>query len=67
MPTSVNKFAEPDHHDIEFADADTGNKVGTLRVKPSSLLWKPKGAHQFHAVSLDDFREFMKDKKQVAK
>jgi hypothetical protein len=67
MPASVNKFSEPDHYDHEFADADTGNKVGTLQVKPSSILWKAKGAHQFYSVSFDDFREWMKNKKLVAK
>jgi hypothetical protein len=67
MPTSVNKFAEPDHYDHEFAEEKTGNKVGTLRIKPSSILWKPKGAHQFHSVSLADFGEWMLTKKQVAK
>jgi hypothetical protein len=67
MPTSVNKFAEPDHYDHEFADANTNNKVGTLRVKPSSILWKPKNARKFHSVSLEDFELWMQAKKQVAK
>lgn len=28
-------------------------------MKPSSVLWKPKGAHDWHAVSLDKFREWI--------
>jgi len=67
MPASVNKFVEPDHHEHEIADAATGNKVGTLRVKPSSILWKPKGAHQFYSASMAEFQEWMNGKKQVAK
>ena len=67
MPASVNKFAAPDHYEHEFEDAANGGKVGTLRIKPSSILWKPKGAHKFHSVSLDDFVGWMTSKKQVAK
>lgn len=47
MPASVNEFVAPDHHDHEIADEKTSAQVGTLRIKPSSILWKPKGAHQF--------------------
>ena len=67
MPASVNKFSEPDHYDHDFANVDDGTKVGTLRVKPSSILWKPKSAHQFHSASLEEFQEWIKTKKQVKK
>jgi hypothetical protein len=67
MPASINKFREPDYYEHRFEEHNNGNKVGTLRVKPSSILWKPKGAHQFHSVSLADFEQWMLTKKQVAK
>ena len=67
MPGSVNKFLEPDSYDHVIGDADTGNKVGELRVKPSSILWKPKGAQKWHSASLDEFADWMTGKKLVKK
>lgn len=56
MPAYNNEFARPDHYDHDIVKGATGkNKVGTLRVKPVSILWKPSGERKFHCVSLDDF------------
>ncbi len=55
MPASKYKFLDPSSFDHAIGDADDGSKIGELRVKPSSVLWKGKGQHQYHSVSLDDF------------
>lgn len=56
MPASKNKFLEPVSYDHIIGDAAAGGgKIGELRIKPSSILWKPKGKHQFfrrHLTSL---------------
>lgn len=55
MPASKNQFVAPQSCDHEIADAKTWEKIGELRVKPSSILWKAKGAHKYHSVPLSDF------------
>jgi len=62
MPKSTNKFVAAESYDYEIADANGGGKIGELRLKPSSLLWKPKGAHQYYSVSLSDFAEWAESK-----
>jgi hypothetical protein len=34
---------------------NNGSVIGTIRIKPSGILWKPKGQHKFLRVSLDTF------------
>jgi hypothetical protein len=67
MPGSVNSFGEPESYDHTIYEKATSKKIGELRVKPSSVLWKPRGAHKYFSASLDEFAEWMKDKKTVAK
>jgi hypothetical protein len=67
MPDSVNVFGEPQSYDHTIYKKLSGAKVGEIRVKPSSILWKPKGAHKYSSVSLEDFAEWMKSKQQVSK
>ena len=55
MPTSKYKFSEPICYDHVIMDANGGGKIGELRIKPSSILWKEKGAHKYRSASLDDF------------
>ena len=58
MPKYLNRFKSPDHVEETIVD-EVGTIVGTIRVKPSSLLWRPKGQHQFYAVSLDQFTSWI--------
>jgi hypothetical protein len=67
MPGSVNAFGAPESYDHTIYDKATGKKVGELRIKPSSILWKPKGAHKYFTVPLGDFAGWMLDKEQVTK
>jgi hypothetical protein len=65
MPASKNKFLEQQACDHEIVNADDGKAIGTLRVKPSSVLWKPKGAKgakAWYSVTLDDVVEYIKGK-----
>jgi hypothetical protein len=59
MPASVNKFLEPDHYDHQIGAADEGGKVGELRIKPSSILWKPKNGRKYFSVSLEVFAQWI--------
>lgn len=49
-----NHFREPNHTDIQFNNAQ-GRLIGTLRVKPNAVAWKPAGAQHFQAVNLNEF------------
>ncbi len=53
-----NDFKPKKFEDHEIVDAE-GKKVGEIRVKPSGILWAPKGSHEFYGVRLDDFAKFM--------
>ena len=61
--------AESEDFDIMEPD-DTGKHrvVGTVRIKPSGILWRPKNKQSFFAVTIEDFGEFAEAKgKKVAK
>jgi hypothetical protein len=65
MPASKYKFLEQTSYDHEIGNADDGKTVGTLRVKPSTILWKPKGAkgkNPWFSVDLDALTEWIKEK-----
>lgn len=44
-----------------------GRKIGTLRVKPVAVLWKPANEQKFYSVSLDWFSKWITDPKTEAK
>jgi hypothetical protein len=60
MPKYNNHFSSPDHMEETILNAK-GEVVGTIRVKPSSVLWKPKGAQKYYSVSLDSFTTWISD------
>ena len=66
MPLYKNKFRSPDHIEETIVD-ENNNVIGTLRIKPSGILWKPKGKQKFYAVTLDQFREWITDVNTKAK
>lgn len=41
MPLYKNSFRTPDYYEETIIDEDE-TVVGTIRVKPVSILWKPK-------------------------
>lgn len=58
MPKYNNQFQEPGHYQHVIVDRH-GTKIGTLRVKPGSLLWKPAGKQKFYAVPLGEFAKWI--------
>ena len=68
MPASKYQFNSPTSYDHEISDANGGGKIGELRLKPSSILWKSKGKQQYRSIPLDDFILWIEEKgKLVAK
>lgn len=54
MPAYNNSFASPSFIEETIIGAD-GRKIGSIRIKPSSVLWKPTGQQKFYSVSLETF------------
>jgi hypothetical protein len=59
MPAYNNKFRSSEYHEETIVSEQDGTVVGTIRIKPSSVLWKPSGAHKFYSVSLAKFGEWI--------
>ncbi len=57
MPKYNNSFRSPSY--IEETIENENGMVGTIRIKPSSVLWKPKGAQKFFSVPLSRFTEWI--------
>lgn len=53
---SVNSFRPKKFEDFEIVDAN-GDVVGHIRVKPSGILWAPKGSHVWYGLTLKQFGE----------
>ena len=66
MPSYINNFRAPDHIEQVYEDADR-DMIGTLRIKPSGLAWKPKGQHKFYSVNLDAFADWITSDEVKAK
>jgi hypothetical protein len=57
VPMGPNSFEPPPlhkHHDEKILDP-TGNLIGTVRVTPDLVMWKPTNAKSFFAVPITDF------------
>ena len=54
MPKYNYQFQSPAYIEEGIMD-DTGKKLGTIRVKPVSISWKPSNARDFQTVRIDDF------------
>jgi hypothetical protein len=54
MPKYNNAFRGPEYIEQMILDGE-GSVVGTIRIKPSGVLWKPSNARKFHSVSLKKF------------
>ena len=60
MPAMNNSFRSPEYVQETIVDKE-GNVVGTIRVKPVAIKWKPKGAHKFRSVPLSKFVDWITD------
>jgi hypothetical protein len=65
MPSYVNHFDTAEYRE-ETIKNDAGI-VGTIRIKPSGVLWKPVNAREFFSVSLEKFAAWMSDPSTDAK
>jgi hypothetical protein len=63
---ATNQFNPRKYEDFEILDGDS-KKVGEIRVKPSGVLWAPKGSKRWYGVSLNTFSEFMEANGKVQK
>lgn len=60
MPPYVNKFEAPQHRTEVILDRED-QMVGTIRIKPSGVLWKPVNAQSYYRVSLQNFIDWITD------
>ena len=71
MPTYKNSFRAPEFEEVVIVehneDDDSTAIIGHLRVKPSSVMWKPTGAHKYHRVSLKKFTDWITSEDANAK
>jgi hypothetical protein len=65
MPKSKNKFAGPNFFEETILDKE-GNKIGDIRIKPASVLWKPSGDRQFYCVPLSSFTRWITSRRASA-
>ena len=65
MPRYTKSFKRPEFHDEEIMD-ENGRLVGRIRIKPSSVMWKPNGSRAFLSVGLDKFTTWMVSKEAGA-
>jgi len=56
-----NSLRRPELIDTEIED-ENGKLIGTVRVKPTSILWAPNDAKKWRRVSLAKFIEWIEDK-----
>jgi hypothetical protein len=65
MPASKYKFSEQEAYDHAINSASDDATIGCLRVKPSTILWKSKGAKgnkPWFSADLDEFITWIKTK-----
>ena len=65
MPKYRNKFAGPKFIQQTII-GENGATIGVIRIKPSSVLWKPSGERQFYSVPLERFISWVKSRKARA-
>jgi hypothetical protein len=66
MPGYRNSFRVPEVLEAEIVN-EKGAIIGTIRVKPTSILWRTKGQHSFLSVPLDRFIQWIEDPQTSAK
>lgn len=60
MPKYNNRFKSPEFDQYTILRED-GSVVGTIRLKPSSILWKASSGKKFHGVKLQKFIDWITD------
>ncbi len=60
-----NSFRSPAFTEETIVD-ESGLVVGHIRLKPSGILWKPKGNGKYYSVPIDKFEDWITDPKTKA-
>ena len=60
MPTINNSFKSRVFTEEIILDP-SGKRVGTIRISPASVKWKPKNAQKFYSIPLSRFIGWMVD------
>jgi hypothetical protein len=61
----AREFRVPESQD--FTIIEDGKVLGTVRVKPSAIMWKAKGAHNWKGVTPEKFGQFAESKGKTMK
>ena len=56
-----NNFSRQQFYDHTIVNG-AGKRVGTIRIKPNSVLWAWAGSHDWYGVTLKEFGRFLVDK-----
>ena len=60
MPKYSNSFGGPEYREASIYD-DSGHLIGELRIKPSSVSWRPSGMSKYFTVPLGKFHQWITD------
>jgi hypothetical protein len=66
MGRKKNVFKVPPYLEQSILGGN-GRPVGTIRLKPDSVGWKPRGTSTFYTVGLDQFADWIRDSETKAK
>lgn len=55
MSKFKNRFGSPNFLEETIIEKEGNKIIGVIRIKPSSVLWKPSGERQFYSITLDRF------------
>ncbi|PIX52998.1 MAG: hypothetical protein COZ51_01140 [Candidatus Aquicultor secundus] len=58
MPKYNNQFASQAYSEETVLDSK-GGVIGTIRLKPSGISWKPLGQHKYYSVTLEAFTNWI--------
>ena len=55
----AKQLQRPEYEDFEIRDG--GKVVGSIRVKASGILWRPKGKHSWYRLSIEQFAAYAEE------
>ena len=57
MPDYKYSFESPEYQELQIRNRI--RRLGKLRIKPSTILWKPANGKRFYSVPMDEFFEWI--------
>ncbi len=60
-------FRSPSYTEYTILRSSDETVVGTIRIKPTTVMWKSKGGKLFYAVGLEQFAAWITDPKTGAR